>query len=137
MAIWLSILALISHVFVRDGGFGQFAPPLELAILMLFWLFGIAGLAHFLAIPVVALDLGPGENFELRERTLRDRRVSRFPVADNYRPRLRKTRDSEGDDYWRIEIRTPDGRLVGLGGANDLADAEDRLAEMDRIIDRR
>lgn len=120
---------------IRDGGFRQFAPPLELGVMMLFWLFGLGGVGYFLAIPMVALSIAPGGIFVLQERTLRARRVTRFAISDASRPRLRKTRDSEGDDYYRIEVVLPEGRRVGVGGANDLGDAETRLAEMDHVID--
>ena len=135
MAIWLGILLLFTYFFIRDGGFRQFAPPLELGVMMLFWLFGLGGAGYFLAIPMVALSIAPGGIFVLQERTLRARRVTRFAISDASRPRLRKTRDSEGDDYFRIEVVLPERRRVGVGGANDLGDAETRLAEMDRMID--
>lgn len=133
MAIWLSFLCLFTWLFIRDGGFHQFAPPLEAGILLLFWLFGIAGARHMFGTPIVTLCLD-GVVFVLRERWLRGHRESRFEVTDESRPAIRKIKDSEGDDRYLLEVRTAEGRRVAVCGYGDREDATDALSAMDRII---
>lgn len=136
MAIWLGMLCLFTWLFIRDGGFHEFAPPLELGIMMLFWLFGAGGAAHMFGTPIVTLALH-GNEFIAREHWLRSTRETRFPVTPASRPTIRKTRDSEGDDHFLAEVTLPDGRKLSVGGRGDLADAEEMVRAMDLIIDRR
>lgn len=136
MAIWLLILGIFTWMFIRDGGFHQFAPPLELGIILLFWCFGAAGAVHAFTQPIVTLAIA-GDDFIARERWLRTTRASRFPIGPQSRPAIRKTRDSEGDDLFLVEVTLPDGRKIAVGMRRDLEDAELWLSAMDLIIDRR
>jgi hypothetical protein len=136
MAIWLGFLGIFTWVFIRDGGFRQFEPALERAVLMLFWVFGVAASAYIFSMPIVTLAV-TGDDFIARERWLRSTRVSRFPIGPESRPAIRRTKDSEGDDLFLAEVTTPDGRRISLGGRSDLDSARAWLSAMDLIIDGR
>lgn len=136
MAIWLAFLVIFTWLFIRDGGFGQFPAAVERCIVVLFWVFGAAGSAYAFGMPVVTLALD-GETFVLREYVLRGRRESRFAVTSESRPVMRKTRDAEGDDVYLVEVKTPDGRRIAVGGSGDEESSLGLISAMDRIIDRR
>jgi hypothetical protein len=136
MAIWLSFLGIFTWIFIRDGGFHQFAPPLELGIMLLFWCFGAAGASYMFGMPIVTLEVS-GDDFIARERWLRSTRVSRFPIGPHSCPAIRKTKDSEGDDLFLAEVTMPDGRKISVGGRADLESASAWLSAMDQIIDGR
>ena len=136
MAIWLSFLGLFTWIFIRDGGFHQFAPPIELGILLFFWCFGVAGSADIFGIPIVTLAIC-GDDFIVRERWLRSTRASRFPIGRQSRPAIRKTKDSEGDELFLAEVTMPDGSKIPVCGRGDLESAEAWLSAMDHVIDGR
>jgi hypothetical protein len=136
MAIWLTFLGIVTWLYIRDGSFGQFPPAVERGIVVLFWVFGAAGSAYVFGMPLVTLALD-GDTFVAREYALRGRRESRFPVTSESRPIMRKTRDAEGDDVYLVEVKTPDGRRIAVGGSSDMECSLALISAMDRIIDRR
>jgi hypothetical protein len=127
---------IVTWLYIRDGSFGQFPPPVERGIVVLFWVFGAAGSAYAFGMPLVTLALD-GDTFVAREYALRGRRESRFPVTSESRPIMRKTRDAEGDDVYLVEVKTPDGRRIAVGGSSDMECSLALISAMDRIIDRR
>ncbi len=111
MAIWTAMLVAFTWMFVREGGFNQFEAPVEIAIMVLFWLFGIVGCFYFFEIPRVEVTVANGE-VTVAERWLWRRRIERFAAESIAQPVLSQEKDSEGDPYYVCRLGTPTGRTV-------------------------
>ena len=130
MAIWNLGLLLITWLFIRDGSFHQFSPPVERGILGLFWIFGAIGTAACFGKPRIHVAVDGGE-ITLRENWLLRGRIERFPVGAVSPPRLVQQRDSDGDPYFHCVLTTPSGRDIIVKESHSRQDAEaarDRLA---------
>lgn len=117
-AIWIGMLFLITYLFVRDGGFHQFDPPIETAIMLIFWVFGFACYHHIAGLSRTALVVENGrvtvsEHWPFRART------EQFDPGEIDLPILETGRDSEGDRYFRCVITTPSGHAVAVAEGND------------------
>lgn len=127
MSVWLCGISLISWVFVRDGGFHQMHPLLEVGIMLMFWMFGLAGGGYLFSQTRVRLTVENGA-VTLREALPWKRSEERFPVSTIEVPPVLRERDSEGDPYFRCVIVTPAGRRVSMGESHD-EETMDRLRE--------
>lgn len=130
MTIWTAMLAVPTWRFIRDGGFHQFSPTVELAIIALFWLVGLVGCAHAFAKPRVRLTIADGD-VELLERWVWHHRVEQFPLRELSAPTLIEDKDSESGPYFRCTITTPSGRTVSFSEHYNRQRAE---AARDRLM---
>jgi hypothetical protein len=129
MSIWLAGLCMITWLYVRDGGFHQFDPLIEVGIMLMFWLFGLGGASHLFGMPRVHITV------ESRMATIRETlpwsvREDIFSTRALKALPLKFERDSDGDPYYSCLIETPGGRKVLVGGSPDAAVAQalrDRL----------
>ena len=118
MGIWMGMLVLISWLFVRDGGFRQFNPAIETGIMMLFWMFGLAGCAQIfgkqrIQVTVENRSVVVLERWPLRKRleccAVRD--VSISPVTEG--------KDDDGDPYFRCMLSMASGRNITFSESHD------------------
>lgn len=123
MAIWLGGVGLISWLFVRDGGFHQMHPLIEVGIMLMFWMFGLAGGGYLFSRTRVRLTIRQG-TATLRESALWKSREERIPAGSITVAPVLKGRDSEGDPYFSCLVVTPDGRQVTVGESHDEASME-------------
>lgn len=130
MAIWGAGLLAITGLFIRDGGFHQFDPMIEYAILGVFWLFGTAGTAYFFGFPRIHVVV---ENNEIvvRERWLWRNRIERFPVRDVGAPQVVEEKDSDGDPCFRCVFAAPSGRSITVSESHHRPAV---VAECDRLL---
>lgn len=110
MGLWLSMLGLFTSLFLREGGFHQFPPEIELGIMGLFWVFGIGGGGHFFGLPVVRLDVD-GDYLRVRRRWLLGAKDTLIRLTSLPSPSLRESRD-DGDSYFHCQLTLPDGAVV-------------------------
>lgn len=122
MTVWFGMLSLFTWLFVRDGGFHQFDPLLETGIMLMFWVFGLAGGGYLFAVPRVALRVSEGI-VEVTERWLLRRRVERFAVAA-LAVRIVDGKDDEGDPYFTCVVTLPSGRTIVAKESHDRATVE-------------
>ncbi len=129
MAIWTGVLCLFTWLFIREGGFHQFSPPVETGIMVLFWLVGIGGCAHFFGMPRVQVIVDDAEVL-VRQRWAFSSWEERFALNDLLPPLISEEKDSEGDPYFKASIVTPSGRTIVFAEDNDRTEvqiARDRL----------
>lgn len=98
MAIWMSFLAMMTYVFVRDGGFHQFDIQMEFAILAGFWIFGMAGTSYFFSQPATKLNI-IGHKIELTEIWLFKKEIHFLNKADIKDIYIKTHLDSDGDSF--------------------------------------
>jgi hypothetical protein len=114
----MGMLFLITHVFVRDGGFHQFDSPVETAIMLMFWTFGLAGSGYSFNMSRVALLVDNGQA-TVHERWPFRTRTEKFDAGMIGMPAIEAGKDSEGDAYFRCIITTPSGKAVTVAEGND------------------
>ena len=134
MSIWLGMLALFTYLFMRDGGFHQFDQPIEVGIMLLFWTAGLGGTNYAFSVPMTYIWVRDG-HVEISEVWPFRRAFNRIPVGDISPPVIRKKLDSDGDTF-TCQFDIPGGRTIVLGISNDLADAEEQLAEFETALSR-
>lgn len=122
MAVWLSMLALFTLVFIREGGFHQFDPVLEMGVMVLFWLFGWAGGAYVFSLPLTCVTVAGGM-VHIRQRWLIRRNDNSFAIDRLPAPIIRQTTDNDGEPYFRLTL-TAGGRDVTLREGNDRGSLE-------------
>jgi len=127
MSLWLGMIAVFTYLFIRDGGFHQFDPPIEVGIILLFWMAGLAGTSYALTKPLTYIWVRDGY-VEVSEIWPFRRAFNRFPVSDISPPIIKKTSDSDGDTF-TCQFHVPGGRTIVLGISNYLEDAELRVSE--------
>lgn len=98
MMIWMSFLVMMTYVFIRDGGFHQFEPQIEMAIIFGFWVFGLGGSGYFFSQPAVTLQITPNQIIatEIWLTKKETHPLKKEDVKDIY---IRAHRDSDGDSY--------------------------------------
>lgn len=118
MIVWVALLSAFTGLFLQEGGFGQFDPALELALLIPFWLFGAGGCYFFFSHPLIRLRRGPGGTYLERIWLWR---VERTALDDTRRLNLELEhgRDSEGDPYFRVQLFLPDESRACLFETHD------------------
>lgn len=126
MSVWMGGVGLMTYAYLRDGGFHQFNPLIEVVIVLMFWLFGLAGCSQFFSMPRIRITISDGLA-TVTERWLLRRRVETVPVATLVANVVQR-RDSEGDPYYRCEVTLPSGRMVVARESHDPAVAEAALA---------
>jgi hypothetical protein len=128
VGLWLSILAAFTELIVREGGFGQFAAPIEFGLLSIFWVFGIAAARYVADKPIVLLEARM-DGLRLIQRRLWRVEATSIPYNPPPKIALVQTVDSEGDPYFEL-------RLCDLAGAEHIiAESCDR-ERLERIDER-
>lgn len=117
-AIWIGMLCLFTWLFIRDGGFHQFDPPIETAIMLIFWVFGFACYQHIASLSRTSLIVENGR-VTVSERWPFRARTEQFDPAEIAAPIIETGRDSEGDPYFRCVITTPSGHAVSVSEGHD------------------
>ncbi len=129
-AIWMGMLCLITYVFSRDGGFHQFGPPIETAIMLMFWVFGLAACGNAFSQSRIALIVDNGRA-TVQERWPHRTRTERFDAGMIAMPAIETGKDSDGDPYFRCILTTPSGHAVTIAEGNDRETVE---AKRDRLL---
>ena len=129
MAIWLAMLVMFTRLFIREGGFHQFSRDIEIAILAVFWLGGMAGVAHVLSAPLIRVER-IGDTLIVTERWPLSSRRHRLPTGTRPQASVTAERDSDGDTYFACRLTLPDGRAVDVFRSPVRAEAEDALARL-------
>jgi hypothetical protein len=132
MAIWLGMLALFTGLFVREGGFHQFSRDIEIAILSVFWLGGLAGVVQVLSNPLIRVER-IGDDLIVTERWPLSSRRHRLPAGTPPPATVAAERDSDGDTYYACRLILPDGRAVYIFQSPVRAEAEHALARLIRL----
>ena len=134
MTIWLGMLVMFTYLFMRDGGFHQFDYPIEVGIMLLFWMAGLAGASASFESPMTTIWVRDG-HVEISEiRPFRQDRI-RVPIGEVAPPVIKKTPDSDGETFTCL-FDVPGGRTITLGMFNYIEDAEKQLSEFNAALER-
>lgn len=136
MAIWTGFLCLFTYIFMRDGGFRQYDPAVEWAILGLFWLFGLGGCSYFFGTPRFRMTVVNGQ-VTVNERWLLRRSTETFSLKVMADPVVIRDKDSEGDPYFRCRAITPSGRRIIVSESNDEETVRNACQRLSDAIGRR
>ena len=130
MAIWLAGVCLMTAGYFTNGGFNQFDPLIEAGVVLLFWMFTLAGLSELATKP--------------RTRLIVDRSgvvLVRMWLFKRLEVRLDRsflgavsigTERQEGDDAYRLDIALPSGEQVAIRRSNCRQEIEDLRRELTR-----
>lgn len=132
MAIWLAMLVIFTRLFIREGGFHQFSRDIEVAIMAVFWLGGLAGVAHVLSAPLIRVER-VGDDLIVTERWPLSSRRHRLPGGTPPQASVTAECDSDGDTYHACRMTLPDGRSVDVFRSPVRAEAEAALARLIRL----
>ncbi len=132
MAIWIGMLVVFTRLFVREGGFHQFSRDIEIAIMVLFWLGGVAGAVHVFAQPLVRVARD-GDTLIVTERWPLSSRRHRLSAGTAPQARVAAERDSDGDTYYACRLTLPGGQMVDVFRSPVQAEAEAALARLARL----
>jgi hypothetical protein len=103
MTIWLGGVCLMTWAFLRDGGFNQFDPVLELFVVGLFWLFGCAGAAGMFGMPLTHVTFTQGM-VHIHQRWLLKHQRQSFAINHLPAPEIRQRKDSDGAPYYTLVL---------------------------------
>lgn len=125
MAGFLGFTAIFTYILGRDGPPASTPAPIMNLVLGGFWIVGIAVAGHFWSLPITRLTGAPDGSLRLVSRTPLRRRVEILPRATIAAIELAQDRDSDGDPYWRTEIRLADGsrRVIREGHDREAQEA--------------
>jgi hypothetical protein len=135
MAVWMSFLAFLTADLTAEA----FWPPVDLlqpaallaaAVLLILWVIGLVGSAASFRKPLMRLTINGGW-VVVREIWPWKSAVERFAVRQCDRPEILRTKDSDGDPYFALQLLTPNGRNVTLAEGTCEAEVE---ATRDRLI---
>jgi hypothetical protein len=128
MTIWLGGVCLMTWAFLRDGGFNQFDPVLELCVVGLFWLFGCAGAAGMFGMPLTHVTFTQGM-VHIHQRWLLKHQRQSFAINHLPAPEIRQRKDSDGAPYYTLVLAAGGRDVVLKEGAckPDLDALRDRL----------
>ncbi len=126
MTVWLIFLAVFTWLFIRDGGFHQFSIAVEISILILFWMFGIAGALYVYNVELTKLvverrstERGTGISAVATAIKPWSRTVEIIPEESLRSLQIQTDKDSEGCEYFRLVLTTPGGRSYTLREGHD------------------
>jgi hypothetical protein len=133
-AAFLIFCALITYILIRDGSSNiQIDPPSNtdvyphwfLPLIMLgFWIAGITVAMHMWHIPIVRVSVMQNASV-LVELIYPLRKVKhQFAFAEIQPAIVIETTDSEGDVYYKCELKTNNGFLTTLSESSDRAQCE-------------
>ena len=128
MAVWLAMLAVMTYVAVRDGGFPQIGGW-TWAVLALFWLTGIAAARWAATFARVRVTLTAG-GVVVRERFPFSTMEKRYRSRDLAAPHIDERKDSDGDPYFVCELELPGGRRVAVAEGSHRPDVEAALDKL-------
>lgn len=128
MSIWVSFLVIFTFIFVRDGGFHQFHPQWELAILAGFWFFGFSVSAYFFSLPITILEI-KNNQITLSEIWLFKKEIHLLKKADIKELYIKSHLDSDGDSHELI-LQTHKKNFP-IRQSNDLNEIEELKANLE------
>jgi hypothetical protein len=123
MAIWCSGMVLVTLGYAAAGAFHQFDPLIEAGVLMLFWVFTLAGLAELGSKPRTRLTLDGAGAVLVRIWPMR-RREDRIPGASLASIVVGAERDNDGDLTYRLDLVLPSGEEVSIRQSADREELE-------------
>jgi hypothetical protein len=128
MAIAMSSLVLMTTSAVEQPN--TFSSPTNLTSWLFMWACGLGMSAIFFSMPYTRLTIEDGW-VVVREIWLWKITKERFEVGQCDRPEILRTKDSDGDPYFALQLLTPNGRNLTLAEGTCEAEVE---ATRNRLI---
>lgn len=127
--IWVGGLVVFTWLFARDGGFNQFDPFVESGVMLFFWLGALVLIAELMTKPRVRFVLERrsgriwmGWVFRRQEEAISAQTLRALEISQE--------RDSDGDPYFVLNLKTPSGREAVLSESGNRARVEAVLRDI-------
>jgi len=105
-AVWLTLLAAATYVFVRDGPPAGYSGPIVIGILALFWAGGIGLAAFVMSKPCLFVSVGPDARVQATWRYPHKVVRKQFDAASVRPAEVVDAEDDEGNPYFYARVRT-------------------------------
>lgn len=133
-AVWVGMLVLMTWALHRGVPTGGYSYEAVLAVLLLFWLMGIALLAYAASKPCFFVTVDASTHvqvvwiypFRMVRRTFSKEQMTPARVARDL--------DSDGDDYFTVRVSSIDGASFDLQESHDRETAEQACARFNRAL---
>jgi hypothetical protein len=133
-AAWLSVLAMVTYAWHRDGGPEGYSGGLVLAVLAFFWLGGVALLAYALSTPcfLVEVDAHGRAHATWRYPFHRARRV--IGKAELSPARIVVDEDGDGAPYYIARVKVRNAEPLALVESQDRSICEQACARFNAAV---
>lgn len=133
-AIWMAFLVAFTWLMARDGAPEGYAPEFMLLLLALFWLGGFGLTAHAASHPCYVVTVQGDGMVTFTWRFVHKTRRRSYPASALSEPVVVTEKGSDGEDYFVLRIRLPDGSTARLAEAHDRQRCEEALDTFTRAI---
>ena len=137
MGIWMTFLALMTWVMLRDGPPPGYSAPTIWAILFVFWLFGSAVSAWASTIRTVQVEVTDSGAVLVTWRSPSGAERRRIEAADVPPEEMIHGADNDGDPYFTSRVTLADGATIDLAESRDEAAIEAATAHFNALAGRR
>jgi hypothetical protein len=137
MGIWMTFLALMTWVMLRDGPPPGYSASTIWAILFVFWLFGSAVSAWASTIRTVQVEVTDSGAVLVTWRSPFGAERRRIEAADVPPAEMIHGADNDGDPYFTSRVTLADGATVDLAESRDKASVEAATARFNALAGRR
>jgi hypothetical protein len=113
VSLFMGVIVAMTHVFFRDGPPTGHSAPFMVAVLALFWAFGLGAVGHAFSKPRVHARI---EHARITVTLRYPVKTLRFVYGyDQVRHAgIVESRDSEGDPHFTVQVSMKDGRNFDL-----------------------
>ncbi len=113
VSLFMGFIVAMTHVFLRDGPPTGHSAPFIVAVLALFWAFGLGAVGYAFSKPRVLVRI---EQARITVTLRYPFKTLRFVYGyDQVRHAgIVESRDSEGDPHFTAQVRMTDGRNIEL-----------------------
>ena len=134
MAVFMTLVAAMSYVFLRDGPPPNYSMALMSAILGGFWIGGLAGSSFVASKPCVTVTVQPHSSVRIVHRYpfRRDQQEVHNNQIEN--AQVVESCDDEGDPYFFARAKLFDGSSVDLFECHDRQSCEAACARFNQAV---
>jgi hypothetical protein len=113
VSLFMAVIVAMTHVLLRDGPPAEHSAPFMIAVIALFWAFGLGAIGYAFSKPRVLVRIGHARiTVTLRYlfKTLRHT----YGYDQVRHAGIVESKDSEGDPHFTARITMMDGRTIEL-----------------------
>lgn len=137
MGIWMTFLALMTWVMLRDGPPPGYSAPTIWSVLFVFWLFGTAVSGWASTIRTVHVEVTDSGAVLVTWRSPFGAERRRIEAADVPPAETIYGADNDGDPYFTSRVTLADGATIDLAESRDEAAIEAATAQFNALAGRR
>lgn len=137
MAIWMTFLALMTWVTLRDGPPDGYSWEIMWVVLFGFWTFGLAASVWASSVRTVRVEVTDTGAVEITWRSPFSVERRRVEAADAPQAEMIYGKDSDGDPYFTSRVTLADGATADIAEGHDEATVEAVTARFNARAGRR